>query len=64
MDYVQSMRDIINAYGGAPSEYFTIYFESLGSGSYRIYFLYLVRVILSSTRKDGGFFIPKLRKDG
>ena len=64
MDYVQSMRDIINAYGCAPSEYFTIYFETLGSGSYQIYFLYLVREILFSTRKDSGLFIPKLRKDG
>ena len=27
------------------------------------YFLYLVREILSSTRKDRVFFIPKLRKD-
>ena len=64
MDYVQSMRDIINAYDGASSEYFTIYFELLGRGSYQIYFLYLVREILSSTRKDGGFIIPKLIKDG
>lgn len=39
-DYVQSMPDIITAYGGAPIEYFTIYIEPLGSGSYRIYFLY------------------------
>ena len=39
-DYVQSMQDIITAYGGAPIEYFTIYIEPLGSGSYRIYFLY------------------------
>lgn len=39
-DYVQSMPDIITAYGGASIEYFTIYIEPLGSGSYRIYFLY------------------------
>lgn len=39
-DYVQSMPDIITAYGGAPIEYFTIYIEPLGSGNYRIYFLY------------------------
>lgn len=39
-DYVQSMLDIITAYGGAPIEYFTIYIEQLGSGSYRIYLLY------------------------
>ena len=39
-DYVQSMPDIITAYGGAPIEYFTIYIDPLGSGSYRIYFLY------------------------
>lgn len=39
-DYVQSMPGIINAYGGNPITYFTIYTEPLGGGSYRIYFLY------------------------
>lgn len=39
-DYVRSMSDIITAYGGEPIHYFTIYVESLGGGSYRIYFLY------------------------
>lgn len=39
-DYVQSMPSVISAYGGASIEYFTIYIELLGSGSYRIYFLY------------------------
>lgn len=39
-DYVRSMPDIITAYGGQPIQYFTIYVESLGGGSYRFYFLY------------------------
>lgn len=39
-DYVQSMPELIAAYGGNPIQYFTIYVEPLGSGSYRIYFLY------------------------
>lgn len=39
-DYVQSMPGLITAYGGEPIEYFTIYIEPLGGGSYRIYFLY------------------------
>lgn len=39
-DYVQSMPDIITAYGGNPITLFTIYTEPLGGGSYRIYFLY------------------------
>lgn len=39
-DYVQSMPDIITAYGGDPITLFTIYAEPLGGGSYRIYFLY------------------------
>lgn len=39
-DYVQSMPTLITAYGGNPIQYFTIYAEPLGSGSYRIYFLY------------------------
>ncbi len=39
-DYVQSMPELITTYGGTPIQYFTIYVESLGSGSYRFYFLY------------------------
>lgn len=39
-DYVQSMPELIAAYGGNPIQYFTIYAEPLGGGSYRIYFLY------------------------
>lgn len=39
-DYVQSMPELITAYGGNPIQYFTIYAELLGGGSYRIYFLY------------------------
>ena len=39
-DFVQSMPSVISAYGGASIENFTIYIEPLGSGSYRIYFLY------------------------
>lgn len=39
-DYVQSMPGLITAYGGDPIQYFTIYAEPLGGGSYRIYFLY------------------------
>lgn len=39
-DYVQSMPELIAAYGGNPIQYFTIYVEPLGGGSYRIYFLY------------------------
>lgn len=39
-DYVQSMPGLITAYGGNPIQYFTIYAEPLGGGSYRIYFLY------------------------
>ena len=39
-DYVLSMPALIEAYGGGPMEYFTIYIEPLGGGSYRIYFLY------------------------
>ena len=39
-DYVQSMPKLITAYGGNPIQYFTIYAEPLGGGSYRIYFLY------------------------
>ena len=39
-DYVQSMPGLITAYGGNQIEYFTIYAEPLGGGSYRFYFLY------------------------
>ena len=39
-DYVQSMPKLIKSYGGEEIKYFTIYTESLGNGSYRIYFLY------------------------
>lgn len=39
-DYVQSMPELIAAYGGTTIQYFTIYAEPLGGGSYRIYFLY------------------------
>lgn len=39
-DYVQSMPGLITAYGGNPIQYFTIYAEPLGGGSYRFYFLY------------------------
>lgn len=39
-DYVQSMPELVTAYGGNPIQYFTIYAEPLGGGSYRIYFLY------------------------
>lgn len=39
-DYVRSMPDLITAYGGTIIQYFTIYVEPLGGGSYRFYFLY------------------------
>lgn len=39
-DYVCFMPELITAYGGDPIQYFTIYAEPLGGGSYRIYFLY------------------------
>ena len=39
-DYVRSMPDIITMYGGTTIQYFTIYVEPLGGGSYRFYFLY------------------------
>lgn len=39
-DYVQSMPGLITAYGGNPIQYFTIYADPLGGGSYRFYFLY------------------------
>lgn len=39
-DYVRSMPSIITAYGGDPIQYFTVYAENLGGGSYRFYFLY------------------------
>lgn len=38
-DYVKSMPSLSEAYGGGKLEYFTIYTESLGGGSYKIYFL-------------------------
>ncbi len=38
-DYVRSMPELITAYGGNQIEYFTIYAEPLGGGSYRFYFL-------------------------
>ena len=34
------MPGLITAYGGNQIEYFTIYAEPLGGGSYRFYFLY------------------------
>ena len=39
-DYVSSMPSLITAYGGEPIQYFSIYVENLGGGSYRFYFLY------------------------
>lgn len=39
-DYVRSMPQMIAAYGGQPIQYFTIYVEPLGGGSYQFYFLY------------------------
>lgn len=39
-NYVRSMPELITAYGGTTIQYFTIYVEPLGSGSYRFYFLY------------------------
>ena len=39
-DYVRSMPGLIASYGGAPLQYFSIYVESLGGGSYCFYFLY------------------------
>lgn len=39
-DYVRSMPELITAYGGQQIQYFTIYAEPFGGGSYRIYFLY------------------------
>lgn len=39
-DYVRSMPSIITAYGGDPIQYFTVYAENLGGGSYCFYFLY------------------------
>lgn len=39
-DYVQSMPEMVAAYGGQTIEYFTIYVEPLGGGSYQFYFLY------------------------
>lgn len=39
-DYVCSMPELITAYGGEPIQYFNIYAEPIGDGSYRFYFLY------------------------
>lgn len=39
-DYVRSMPTIVEAYGGQKLEYFTIYVENRGNGSYTFYFLY------------------------
>lgn len=39
-EYVQSMPELITTYGGNPIQYFSIYTEPLGDGSYWIYFLY------------------------
>ena len=39
-NYVKSMPDLIAMYGGDQLQYFTIYIEPLGGGSYKIYFLY------------------------
>ena len=39
-DYARSMPQLITAYGGEPIQYFNIYAEPIGDGSYRFYFLY------------------------
>ena len=39
-DYVQSMPEVIESHGGTKIEYFTIYIENNGNGSYTFYFLY------------------------
>ncbi len=39
-EYVKSMPGIISAYGGESIEYFTIYVQANGNGSYTFYFLY------------------------
>lgn len=39
-DYVRSMPSVITAFGGEPIQYFSIYVENLGGGSYCFYFLY------------------------
>lgn len=39
-DYVRSTPTLVEAYGGDPVEFFTIYVKDLGDGSYTIYFLY------------------------
>lgn len=39
-EYVESMPEIITAYGGEPIETFTIYVQGNGGGSYTFYFLY------------------------
>lgn len=39
-DYVRSMPDIIEAYGGPKIKYFTIYIQNNENGNYTFYFLY------------------------
>lgn len=39
-EYVQTMPGLITAYGGGAIEYFTIYVQDNGNGSYTFYFLY------------------------
>lgn len=39
-EYVKSMPGLITAYGGEAIEYFTIYVQANGGGSYTFYFLY------------------------
>ena len=39
-DYVRSMPSVITAFGGEPIQYFSIYVEKVGGGSYCFYFLY------------------------
>lgn len=39
-EYVQTMPGLITAYGGGTIEYFTIYVQDNGNGSYTFYFLY------------------------
>lgn len=39
-DYVRSMPSVVTAFGGESIQYFSIYVENLGGGSYCFYFLY------------------------
>ena len=39
-DYVRSMPEMVSSYGGTEIEFFTIYVEDNGNGSYTFYFLY------------------------